>query len=216
MQPTPASLPRLIQAIAAVIQENAEAVTALDQAIGDGDHVINLQRGINALVLQSAEFDRLDWAAALQKIGMTLMTAVGGASGSLYGTLFIAMGKAVRQRPFNLQTFAEVFAQGVEAVKQRGRADLGEKTLLDVLIPVAKTLRQEAAEAAPLPEVLEKITRAAEAGVESTRDMLAAKGRASFLGERARGHLDPGAKTSQLMIAAIAQVLAEEPSATPT
>jgi dihydroxyacetone kinase-like protein len=214
MQPTPAVLPALIQAIAATIAENAEEVTALDQAIGDGDHVINLQRGIEALMLQSGESERLDWAGALQKIGMTLMTTVGGASGSLYGTLFMAMGKAVHGRPMNLQTFSEVFAQGVEAVKQRGRADIGEKTMLDVLIPVATTL-QQIAETAPLPEVFEKVRRAAERGCESTRDMLATKGRASFLGERAKGHLDAGAKTSQLMISAIVSVLAEY-STTPT
>jgi len=213
MQPTPVSLPVFIRAVAAAIQENAEEVTALDQAVGDGDHVINLQRGMEALILQSGEFDKVDWAGAWQKIGMTLMTTVGGASGSLYGTLFIAMGKAVRGRPLNLQTFAEVFAQGVEAVKQRGKADVGEKTMLDVLIPVATTLQQMAA-TAPLQEVLKKVRLAAETGCESTRNMLATKGRASFLGERAKGHLDAGAKTSQLMIGAIVGVLAED-SATP-
>ena len=213
MQPTPVSLPVFIRAVAAAIQENAEEVTALDQAVGDGDHVINLQRGVEALILQSGEFDKVDWAGAWQKIGMTLMTTVGGASGSLYGTLFIAMGKAVRGRPLNLQTFAEVFAQGVEAVKQRGKADVGEKTMLDVLIPVATTLQQMAA-TAPLQEVLKKVRLAAETGCESTRNMLATKGRASFLGERAKGHLDAGAKTSQLMIGAIVGVLAED-SATP-
>lgn len=213
MELTPTSLPAFIRAVSAAIAEHAEEVTALDQAIGDGDHVINLQRGIEALMRQGEEFERLDWAGAWRKIGMTLMTTVGGASGSLYGTLFIAMGKAVLGRPMNRQTFAEVFAQGVEAVKQRGRADIGEKTMLDVLIPVATAL-QQTAESAPPQEVLEKIRLAAETGCESTRDMLATKGRASFLGERAKGHLDAGAKTSQFMIDAIVGVLAGG-SATP-
>ena len=207
MQLTPALLPGLIQAIADVIETNAEEVTALDQAIGDGDHVTNLQRGIKALLAQSDELSVLDWAAAWQKIGMTLMTAVGGASGSLYGTLFVAMSKAARDRSLDLQAFAEIFASGVDAVKQRGRADAGEKTMLDVLIPVAASLRQAAKDSVALPVALDSVTRAAIVGMESTRDMLATKGRASFLEERSRGYIDAGAKTSQLMICALAAVL---------
>lgn len=209
MQFVPALLPSLIQAIDHVIETNAEEVTALDQAIGDGDHVTNLQRGIKALMAQSEELAQLDWAAAWQKIGMTMMTAVGGASGSLYGTLFVAMSKAARERPLDLQAFAEIFSNGVDAVKQRGKADAGEKTMLDVLIPVAASLRQAAADSVVLADVLEGVARTAMVGMESTRDMLATKGRASFLEERSRGHIDAGAKTSQLMICALVGVLAE-------
>ncbi|MGZ8190762.1 MAG: dihydroxyacetone kinase subunit DhaL [Methylococcaceae bacterium] len=209
MKLNPALLPDLIQAIAAIIEKNAEDITALDQAIGDGDHVINLQRGISALMAQRNELSQLDWVTAWQKIGMTLMTAVGGASGSLYGTLFMAMSKAAVDQSLNLQAFAEIFSQGVEAVKHRGKADAGEKTMLDVLIPVADYLRAAAAESSVLAEVLENIPSVAVAGMESTRDMLATKGRASFLGERTLGHIDAGAKTSQLMIGAIVSVLAE-------
>jgi dihydroxyacetone kinase-like protein len=215
MQFTPALLPSLIQAVAETIEKNAEEVTALDQAIGDGDHLINLQRGIQALIAQSAELAQLDWPAAWQKIGMTLMTTMGGASGSLYGTLFITLSKAGRERSLNLPIFAEVFSQGVIAVKQRGKADAGEKTMLDVLIPVAESLKQAATDSAALPEVLEKVTNAAVAGMESTRDMVATKGRASFLGERTRGHIDAGAKTAQLIICTITEVLAGG-SATPS
>jgi len=210
MQLTPALLPSLIQAIDSAIEANAEEVTALDQAIGDGDHVTNLQRGSKALMAQADELAQLDWVAAWQKIGMTLMTAVGGASGSLYGTLFVAMSKAARDRPLNLQTFAEIFSSGVESVKQRGKADAGEKTMLDVLIPVAASLRQAATDSVSLSEVLEDVSRTAIAGMESTRDMLATKGRASFLEERSRGHIDAGAKTSQLMICALVDVLAAQ------
>lgn len=218
MQLVPALLPSLIQAIDKVIETNAEEVTALDQAIGDGDHVTNLQRGIKALTAQSDELARLDWAAAWQKIGMTMMTAVGGASGSLYGTLFVAMSKAARsrtavsevERALDLQAFAEIFSSGVEAVKQRGKADAGEKTMLDVLIPVAASLRQAVADSLALPVALENVARTAIAGMESTRDMLATKGRASFLEERSRGHIDAGAKTSQLMICALVDVLAKQ------
>lgn len=210
MQLAPSLLPRLIQAIDNAIATNAEEVTALDQAIGDGDHVTNLQRGIKALAAQGDELALLDWLAAWQKIGMTLMTAVGGASGSLYGTLFIAMSKAAREQAVvDLQTFAEIFSSGVDAVKQRGKADAGEKTMLDVLIPVAASLRQAATDSVALPEALENIAQTAIAGMESTRDMLATKGRASFLEERSRGHIDAGAKTSQLMICALVSVFIE-------
>ncbi|MDD4904549.1 MAG: dihydroxyacetone kinase subunit DhaL [Methylobacter tundripaludum] len=209
MQFAPVLLPSLIQAIDKTIETNAEEVTALDQAIGDGDHVTNLQRGIKALIAQSDELATLDWVAAWQKIGMTMMTAVGGASGSLYGTLFVAMSKAARERPLDLQVFAEIFTSGVDAVKQRGKADAGEKTMLDVLIPVAASLRQAAADSVALPVALDNVARTAIAGMESTRDMLATRGRASFLEERSRGHIDAGAKTSQLMICALVDVLAK-------
>jgi len=210
MQITSAILPRLIQAIDDAIEINAEAVTALDQAIGDGDHVVNLQRGLHALKAQADELGRLEnWPAVWQKIGMSLMSTVGGASGSLYGTLFIAMSKAAREHALDQSGFAEIFSLGVESVKQRGKADAGEKTMLDVFIPVAASLKQSAAESLPLSEVLDNICGVAASGVEATRDMLATKGRASFLGERSKGHIDAGAKTAQLMICALAAVLAD-------
>jgi dihydroxyacetone kinase-like protein len=208
MKPSTALLPQLIQAITQTIDDNAEEVTTLDQAIGDGDHITNLQRGLQALATQSADLQELDWATAFQKIGMTIMSTVGGASGSLYGTLFVSMSKAAREQPLDLTHFAEVFAQGVESVKQRGKANAGEKTMLDVLIPVAENLKLAAAHSTPIAQVLENIPMVAIAGMESTRDMLATKGRASFLAERSLGHIDAGAKTAQLMICALTTVLA--------
>ncbi len=196
-----------IQAADAVIREHAEEVAALDQAIGDGDHVANLQRGLAALETVAEELERMDWSAAFQKIGMSLMRSVGGASGSLYGTFFLAMSKAMKNKDMNLPNLADAFGQGVEAMKQRGKADLGEKTMLDVLIPVANALRQAAQESWDLAKTLETLNQVAEAGCESTRDMIATKGRASFLGERARGHIDAGARTSQLIIGAITDIV---------
>ncbi|GAB4256192.1 MAG: dihydroxyacetone kinase subunit DhaL [Methylomicrobium sp.] len=209
MSSFPASFPALIGAVDAIIEHNADAVTELDQAIGDGDHVTNLQRGIKALTAQADDIAALDWSSALQKIGMTLMSAVGGASGSLYSTLFIAMSKASKGQELSLSSFAEAFGQGVEAVKHRGKADAGEKTMLDVLIPVANCLKQ-AQGATVSPALLEKVCSTATEGMESTRDMIATKGRASFLGERTRGHIDAGAKTGQLMICAIVEVLGQD------
>ncbi|MDO9105491.1 MAG: dihydroxyacetone kinase subunit DhaL [Methylovulum sp.] len=205
-------LPSLIEAIAETIAINAEEVTALDQAIGDGDHVVNLQRGLHALMAQRDELGKLDWSVAWQKIGMTLMSTVGGASGSLFGTLFVAMSKAVLDRPLDLERFAEVFTQGVASVKLRGKADVGEKTMLDVLVPVADYLRSAATNRVEVSDVLTGVASAAIAGVEATRDMVATKGRASFLEERSRGHIDAGAKTTQLMICAIAGVLSTAPA----
>ncbi len=207
MHNVPKLLPSLIQAVAGTIEINADTVTKLDQAIGDGDHVINLQRGLDALLLQTTELSQLEWSAAWQKIGMTLLTTMGGASGSLFGTLFISMSKAASNQTLNLQSFADIYSQGVEAVKSRGKADVGEKTMLDVLVPVAESLCQDAINSSPLAKVYENVISVAESGVESTRDMLATKGRASFLGERTIGHIDAGAKTSQLMICAIVDVL---------
>ncbi|WP_431064010.1 dihydroxyacetone kinase subunit DhaL [Methylotuvimicrobium sp.] len=205
----PKLFPAMIDAVDATIKQNSESVTELDQAIGDGDHVTNLQRGIKALKAKGEEISALDWADALQSIGMVSMSAIGGASGSLYGTLFIAMSKAAKGQELSVSTFAEAFAQGVEAVKRRGKADAGEKTMLDVYIPVADYLKQAEANSTPLPEILEQVCDTANQGMEATRDMVATKGRASFLGERTRGHIDAGAKTAELMICAIASVLAK-------
>ncbi len=207
MSITPVLFPDLIQAVIASIEAHADEVTELDQAIGDGDHVFNLQRGLQALRDHAAEIAQLDWHAAWQKIGMTVMAAVGGASGSLYATLFISLAKNTPAQAVDTLGFAEAFLLGVEAVKQRGKAEVGEKTMLDVLVPVAQALRDAAASAKPRTELLEHICHVAETGVEATRDMLATKGRASFLGERSKGHIDAGAKTAQLMIVAIAEVL---------
>jgi len=207
MSLTPSLFPELIQALIDNIDAHAEEVTELDQAIGDGDHVFNLQRGLQALREHAGEIATLDWVAAWQKIGMTVMAAVGGASGSLYATLFIALAKNAKDKLIDLAGFSDAFLRAVEAVKQRGKSDVGEKTMLDVLVPVAKKLREHAAAGKPLAEILDSLSLVAAEGVEATRDMLASKGRASFLGERSKGHIDAGAKTAQLMIAAIAEVL---------
>lgn len=207
MQNTPEILSALIQAVVEIIDKNSEEVMRLDQEIGDGDHVTNLQRGLDALMAQSEDIAKQPWPAAWKKIGMTLLTTMGGASGSLFGTLFIAMSKAQGDREMNLSVFADVFDQGVEAVKKRGKSDVGEKTMLDVLVPVALQLKQVAEESVRLSDALQQASETAIAGVESTKDMLATKGRASFLEERSLGHIDAGAKSSQLMICAIAEAL---------
>jgi len=198
-----------IAAAAKSIRENESEITALDMATGDGDHVYNLQRGLAALETLDDELEDLEWSDALQKIGMNLMSTVGGASGSLFATLFVAMSKALRGKEMNAAHFAEAFRQSVDAVRQRGKADAGDKTMLDVLIPVAAVLQEAASNAAGLTETLQCVEQAAAKGCESTRDMIASRGRAAFLGERSRGHLDPGARSSQAIIAAICAALSQ-------
>lgn len=180
-------------------------LTALDQAIGDGDHGTNMQRGFDAIEASAEEISALDLGAALQKAGMTLVTTVGGASGPLYGSLLMSMGKAASSEPTDRASFAAVFSEGVDAVKRRGKSDVGAKTMLDVLVPVLEVLRSNDGDAVAAAR------KAADAGLESTRNMLATKGRASFLGERSVGHLDPGARSSALLVHVVCDLIEESP-----
>ena len=202
-------LPLFLNKIQHTIDEHKNEITELDKAIGDGDHVINLQRGLDALTAISDELAILDWSQALMKIGMTLMSTMGGASGSLFGTLFVSMAKAAKNKPMNIDNFATLFAQGVESVKQRGKADIGEKTMLDTLIPVSNSLLADVDNNIAFQQSLENARQQAIQGMESTRDLIATKGRASFLGDRVIGHIDAGARTSQLMICAVIDVLVD-------
>lgn len=200
MSLAPEILPALIKAVTTTIEQNAEEVTELDQVLGDGDHVTNLQRGIGALNDQIDDIAQLEWPQAIQKIGMTLLSTMGGASGSLFGTLFISMSKAMAgKKEFSQQEFADVFFAGVEAVKKRGKAEAGEKTMLDTLIPVADKMLEGVS--------MDNICQVAIEGMESTKEMKATKGRASYLEEKSIGHIDAGARTSQLIICAIVEAL---------
>lgn len=203
MQFTTKLAPDLIAATATIIAQNAAEITKLDQVLGDGDHIINLQRGIAAVQAQCPQYQNLQWLQIWQKIGFTLLNTMGGASGSLFGTLFISMGKPT---PAD-QPFAEIYANAVLAVQKRGKSAAGEKTMLDTLIPVAEVLANNQTDS--LPTLLDKVRLAATDGVESTRNMLASKGRASYLQEKSIGHLDAGAKTCQLIICAIVAVLTD-------
>lgn len=200
-------LSAFLLAIQTTINEHADEIAQLDQAIGDGDHLINLQRGLEALLADADNLSQLALADAFSKIGMKLMSTMGGASGSLFGSMFVSMGKAAKDKSVNFASLVAAFTAGVESVKARGKADIGEKTMLDSLIPAAISLQQSVDEKQAVAVALEQMKQAAIDGMESTREMLATKGRASFLGERARGHIDAGARTSQLMLCAIADVV---------
>jgi dihydroxyacetone kinase-like protein len=199
----------LIDTLSDRIIAASDELTALDQAIGDGDHGINMKRGFEAVKAEAQATAAGDLPAALHKVGMTLVMKVGGASGPLFGSLLMAMGKAVPGDPTQGEQVQAMLAEGIAAVKKRGKSDAGEKTMLDVLVPVGETLAGELSRHASAKETLAGLCRAADAALERTRPMKATKGRASFLGDRSIGHLDPGARSSQLLIHAVCDAVAE-------
>lgn len=183
----------------AIIDAHGEELTALDQAVGDGDHGANMRRGFGAVAGNIDELAALPFGAALQRAGMTLILTVGGASGPLYGCGLIAFGKAASDRPDNADQLASMLKAGIDAIKARGKSDTGAKTMLDLLCPVHAALEDGAG--------IDRIRTVADDALEATRSMQAKKGRASFLGERSIGHVDPGARSSALIVHAICDVL---------
>ena len=189
-----------------VIDANAPEIEKLDQEIGDGDHIFNVQRGIKLVIELEPTIKDLTVSKALSQIAMKVLSGIGGSSGALFGTLFMTMAKGNGiDDGIDYKKAIEIFAQGVEAVKQRGKADVGEKTMMDVLIPVSNCLKKGVEENKDKNEILSEAIDIAEKGMLSTKDLLATKGRASFLGERAKGHIDPGARSSQLMIKTVCE-----------
>ena len=192
-------LEAIIDAVAVRIIAAAEELTELDSAIGDADHGLNMKRGFDAVLADRASILAKPLPEALKAIGMTLVMKVGGASGPLYGTLFMTLGKELPAEP-SLADGARAFAAAVEAVKARGKADFNNKTMLDVLGPVASHLSGDGAS-------FGSVRALAAARAEATIPMKALKGRASFLGERSIGHMDPGARSSQIIIEAVCDTL---------
>lgn len=186
-------------------------IESLDREIGDGDHYINMKRGCEAITTIAAELAPLSAADALNKIGMKLLSTIGGASGPLFASFFMSMSKSLKaSEQTNTLAIALAFESGVQAIMQRGKAQAGEKTMLDVLIPVANTFKQLAAQDKSPEEIAATLKTVASNGLEATRNLLATKGRASGLGERAIGHLDAGAKSCEVMIHTVCdQVLAQ-------
>jgi dihydroxyacetone kinase-like protein len=185
----------LIDAVARRIVDHTEELTQLDQAIGDGDHGLNMKRGAEAVLAEIDKHAATPLPDALQAIGMTLVMKVGGASGPLFGTLFMALGKALPADP-SRGDIVRAFGAAIEAVKARGKSDVGQKTMLDALAPA-----RDAIAAGDDPAA------AAQAAAMATIPMKAVRGRASFLGERSIGHMDPGARSSALMMAAVCEVV---------
>ena len=183
------------------IDLHKEEIEKLDQEIGDGDHIFNVQRGIKLVIELEPIIKHLSMSKALNQIAMKILSGIGGSSGALFGTLFMTMAKVSNiDDGIDYKKAINMFVDGVEAVKQRGKADVGEKTMMDVLIPVANCLKEGVEKDIDLKNLMRKTIETAEKGMLSTKNLLATKGRASFLGERSKGHIDPGARSSQLMI----------------
>ena len=192
--------------IQVVIDSNAPEIEKLDQEIGDGDHIFNVQRGIKLVIELEPIIKDLSMSKALNQIAMKVLSGIGGSSGALFGTLFMTMAKSSNiDKGFNYKKAIDMFTNGVESVKERGKADIGEKTMMDVLIPVANCLKQGIKNDKNLKELMRETIETAEKGMLSTKNLLATKGRASFLGERSKGHIDPGARSSQLMIKTVCE-----------
>ncbi len=189
----------LLDAVAARIIAAADELTALDSAIGDADHGLNMKRGFEAVLAEKQAILAKPLGEALKTLGMTLVMKVGGASGPLYGTLFMTLGKELPAEP-SVADVARAMQAAVEALKARGKADFDNKTMLDVLGPVATHLASGGAG-------YDSLRKLAAERAEATVPMKAIKGRASFLGERSIGHMDPGARSSQIMIEAVCDVL---------
>jgi dihydroxyacetone kinase-like protein len=195
----PPPLEPLIDAVAGRIIAAADELTDLDSAIGDADHGLNMKRGFEAILADKASIVAKPLPDALKAIGMSLVMKVGGASGPLYGTLFMTLGKELAAEP-TAGDLANALSAAVEAVKARGKADFNNKTMLDVLGPVAAGLLGGDSD-------FDGIRRLAKESAAATIPMKALRGRASFLGERSIGHMDPGARSSQIMIEAVCDVL---------
>jgi phosphoenolpyruvate---glycerone phosphotransferase subunit DhaL len=195
---------RLFEALVAAVLANAPELTDLDRAIGDGDHGINLARGFKAVALQLDALTELPIGPALKELGKRLVMSVGGASGPLYGTLFMALGDQLSgDAPLSRRHVTDACSAAVAAVRARGKSEAGQKTMLDVLLPVASELT------AAGDNVLERLVERAAGAARATVPMRAQRGRAAFLGERSVGHMDPGARSSQLLIAAACASLRE-------
>ena len=197
---------KCIDSVAKTILDAEEEIESLDRAIGDGDHYINIKRGSIAVQSIKSELTTLPPDQAFKKIGMTLMASVGGASGPLFASFFLTLAKEVSCES-NLPQFSKGFTSGVESIMHRGKSKLGDKTMLDVLIPVSEKLESLANEGCEIQKLIKEIDLVAMAGVIATKDMMPSKGRSAGLAERAVGHNDPGAKTCQIIISTVCKEL---------
>jgi phosphoenolpyruvate---glycerone phosphotransferase subunit DhaL len=191
---------QLIQAATQTLIDHVEELTALDQAIGDGDHGLNMRRGAQAIQAKMDLLSTQTLNEALKTMGLTCMSTIGGSSGPVFGTLLVTLGKELPTQP-NAASLAQALDAGIKALTRLGKAEVGQKTLLDVLDPV----RQVLAAAGDLqgPELLARVRQCADDSVRATAQMEAGRGRSSFLGERALGHVDPGSRSMALIIGSI-------------
>ncbi len=194
-----------VKAVAATIGENAAYLTDLDRAIGDADHGANMDRGFKAVMNKLPEFSDKDIGTIFKTVGMTLISTVGGAGGPLYGTFFLQAGmKTAGKMELTLVDWTEALEAALCGVIMRGKAELGDKTMVDALTPAVAALKQSIQENQSIHKALELSAEAAQKGMEGTIPLVARKGRASYLGERSAGHQDPGSTSSYLILKAAA------------
>ncbi|MGK7902307.1 MAG: dihydroxyacetone kinase subunit DhaL [Hormoscilla sp.] len=197
-----------LQAVVTTIAQNKDYLTELDAAIGDADHGINLHRGFQKVQDQLPQLAEKDIGSMLKTVSMTLISTVGGASGPLYGTLFLRGSAAVgAKEELSNEDLVAFFQGAVAGVLQRGKAQLGDKTMLDALIPASDAFQQAIASGDETVVALSKAVAAAETGKDNTIPLVAKKGRASYLGDRSIGHPDPGATSTYLILNAFLEVL---------
>jgi phosphoenolpyruvate---glycerone phosphotransferase subunit DhaL len=197
-----------VRATAAVVEEQAPYLTKLDAAIGDGDHGTNMARGFRAALQRLDALEATDLGSVLRAVSMALIGKVGGASGPLYGSFYLAMSKELGDaREVDDARLAAALRAGYDGVVARGRAELQDKTMLDAWHPALEALDQALAEGSQLGPALDAAEQAAEEGMKATIPLVARKGRASYLGERSRDHQDPGATSTHLIVKALADVV---------
>jgi len=194
-----------VNAVASTISENNSYLTQLDAAIGDADHGANMDRGFKAVINKMPEMRDKDIGTILKTVGMTLISTVGGAGGPLYGTLFLQAGlKTAGKMELTLQDWTDALEAALNGVIMRGKAQIGDKTMVDALTPAVEALKQALQENLPINQALIQSADAAQKGMEGTTPLVARKGRASYLGERSAGHQDPGATSSHMLLRAAA------------
>ncbi|MCY6959043.1 dihydroxyacetone kinase subunit DhaL [Clostridium brassicae] len=199
-----ADIIKILKNISSVMEENKLFLSELDGAIGDGDHGLNMNKGFNAVVEKLEGSEEKNIGNLLKTAGMALVSNVGGASGPLYGTAFMKAGMKVNgKEEVDINDFVLMVEEALNGIKMRGKSDAEEKTMIDAIQPALNALKESIDKGMNSVEALENAVKAAENGVEHTKEIVATKGRASYLGERSIGHQDPGATSSYLIFKTI-------------
>ncbi|HEX9029194.1 MAG TPA: dihydroxyacetone kinase subunit DhaL [Anaerolineales bacterium] len=199
-----------VRAYAGVIAANNQYLTQLDAAIGDADHGANMNRGFQAVLAKLPGVADKDLGTIFKTVGMTLISTVGGAGGPLYGTFFIQAGTALAgKQEISLEDWIAALESAIQGVKNRGKAEPGDKTMMDALLPALQAAKDAAASGQSMEEALRRSAQAAEEGMKATIPLVARKGRASYLGERSAGHQDPGATSTFMMLDSAARTWAD-------
>ncbi len=197
-----------LQAVAVVLEQNKDYLTELDAAIGDADHGINMNRGFQKVISQLPSVADKDIGSILKTVSMTLISTVGGASGPLYGTMFLRASTAVAGKSeLTDEDMVALLEAAVDGIIQRGKANLGDKTMLDALSPASDAFKLAIANGASTQEALQQAVAATEQGMKNTIPLVAKKGRASYLGDRSANHQDPGATSTYLILKTLLETL---------